>query len=347
MPYCFVYQVDWDKCEVGKVRVARDLLYIFFVLKMYPENYSASRLYLKPRNEWAYYYGSIYDAYQRGRLEKKVCRPEYSVLFSRKDITETLCKGFGIPHVHSMCLVEPGSTCIETIRSCLVQANDGKLIVKGVEGSGGNNVKTVYLSHGREFVEDMGVEYPLADLVLDIPHVVQEFVEQHGSLSQFHPASLNTLRLITLRASSENIIIATAGMKFGVGGMTVDNVSRGGLGVDIDKHTGVIRGDAWDINGTSYPEHPDSNIRFNGFQLPEWKSVIDLCQLTHRNFGYSIILGMDIALTPNGPLLVEINRFPDTIIEERVHGPFFKFREIWEVFRDNDLLINKPSKLLY
>ena len=71
LPYCFS-KVNWKECTKTKTQVAFDFLYIFFRLKYFPDNYSPCRLWEKNRAEWAYYYGSNYDPYQRRQLRKVV-----------------------------------------------------------------------------------------------------------------------------------------------------------------------------------------------------------------------------------------------------------------------------------
>lgn len=65
LPYCYLYLVDWKQCRRSPVLVAMDQLYIFFVLRYFPDNYSNCRLYELPRREWAFYYGSSYHPFQR------------------------------------------------------------------------------------------------------------------------------------------------------------------------------------------------------------------------------------------------------------------------------------------
>ena len=81
LPYCFFKMIDWKECQISKYQVLRDLLYIFFRLKYFPDNYSLCRLWEKERTQWAYYYGSIYDAYQRSQLRCSVGKKKYEELF--------------------------------------------------------------------------------------------------------------------------------------------------------------------------------------------------------------------------------------------------------------------------
>ena len=58
------------------------------------------------------------------------------------------------------------------------------------------------------------------------------------------------------------------------------------------------------------------------------------------------MLGLDIAITPDGPVLIEMNPDPDLIFQEQTAGPLLKDRQILLEFEKYDLLINKYQKNL-
>ena len=97
LPWCYFSLVDWNECTASRLRVVSDFLYIFFVLKTFPDNYSACRFWEKKRDEWARYYGSAYDPYQRARLQREVQRPQYEILFADKDVCSLLLAEAGLP----------------------------------------------------------------------------------------------------------------------------------------------------------------------------------------------------------------------------------------------------------
>jgi glutathione synthase/RimK-type ligase-like ATP-grasp enzyme len=57
-------------------------------------------------------------------------------------------------------------------------------------------------------------------------------------------------------------------------------------------------------------------------------------------FYYYRLLGMDIALSIHGPVLIEINAFPDLVAMEQATGPLLKDERIRTEFRKYDLFIN-------
>src|SRR5690625_268386 len=60
--------------------------------------------------------------------------------------------------------------------------------------------------------------------------IIQERVKQSEHLSVFHPGSLNTLRVFTLRLGSEIVTLPGTYARFGRGGNHVGNMGAGGVG---------------------------------------------------------------------------------------------------------------------
>ena len=78
--------------------------------------------------------------------------------------------------------------------------------------------------------------------------------------------------------------------------------------LDID--TGKIIEDAINKEGKIFSEHPLTKTKIEGFQIPCFdeakQMVVEACKLS-KNIRY---IGWDVAITKNGPILVEGNQFP-------------------------------------
>ena len=55
------------------------------------------------------------------------------------------------------------------------------------------------------------------------------------------------------------------------------------------------------------PRHPDTGVAIEGFQLPHWEAVADLARRAHDVARGMPAVGWDVAITPDGPVLVEGN----------------------------------------
>ena len=138
-------------------------------------------------------------------------------------------------------------------------------------------------------------------------YFVQSYIEQHEDLKALNPSSLNTIRIITTKFN-DNPQIRCAGLRMGKNSNTiVDNASKGGCFVGINTKTGKLKKYGFFENSRAVKEHPESKIKFEGYQLPFWKECISAAKNLHAMTpGYTSV-GWDSAITPYGPVLVEGN----------------------------------------
>ena len=68
-----------------------------------------------------------------------------------------------------------------------------------------------------------------------------------------------------------------------------------------------------------FENHPVTGSPVTGRIVQHWAEIRDLAIAGHRVFADRMLLGWDVALTPDGPVLVEANAYPDTEFLQRVH----------------------------
>jgi hypothetical protein len=346
LPYCYFFIVNWKACPRSRFQVMSDLLYIFFKLKYYPDNYSSCRFWEKDRNEWVYYYGSSYDPYQKRQLSKAVQRLEYQVLFEDKEVCQQLCEAAGLDIPVCYCILDPNDDYKAKIREIFKENTARRIIIKPVRGSAGRGIVIAYVTGDRIMVRSGNEERALENFTLESRAIVQEIIIQQAQIAKISSSSLNTVRVLTLLTRQQDVIILGTSMRFGVAGSYVDNWSAGGVALGVDKETGRLLKFAFDKKGNSHTHHPSSGIKFDGFQVPRWNEIINLAIKTQRLFPYYMLLGMDIAVSDKGPVLIEINAFPDLVFQEQTSGPLLKDNRILEEFARYDLLVNDHQKKL-
>lgn len=88
-----------------------------------------------------------------------------------------------------------------------------------------------------------------------------------------------------------------------------DNLSSGGITCKIDAATGIIasKGCSFDITLPLYDVHPVSGLTLEGFQIPYWGEVRSMCLKAAAKYNDNRCIGWDVAITNNGPLLIEGN----------------------------------------
>lgn len=65
-----------------------------------------------------------------------------------------------------------------------------------------------------------------------------------------------------------------------------------------------------DKTGEYFDAHPDTGCSFIGFRVPCYKEAVDLCRRAARVRPGMRYVGWDVAVTPDGPVLVEGNDLP-------------------------------------
>lgn len=171
--------------------------------------------------------------------------------------------------------------------------------------------------------------------IINNDHIHEEVLVQHVEIDRIHPNCLNTLRVETYIDKHNKTHILSAYMRFGTGNSVVDNATSGGIYVGIDMLNGTLKDTALQevhFGGNDFEEHPDSNFIFKGFKVPFFKEVCELV-LKATDFLPDRFIGWDIAVTNDGPIIIEANEYPDLSVSGTAYGGYLKnplFNEILE-----------------
>lgn len=135
--------------------------------------------------------------------------------------------------------------------------------------------------------------------------IVEELIKQDERMAAFHPSSVNTLRLTTVRFD-DRVEIIHPFMRIGRGGKVVDNGGAGGLLSNIDPVTGKIFV-CMDENAINYEKHPDSGQDIIGFEIPCWNEALSLAKELASVVKGQRYTGWDLAFSDRGWMMVEGN----------------------------------------
>ncbi len=109
-----------------------------------------------------------------------------------------------------------------------------------------------------------------------------------------------------------------------VGRSVVDNLAKGGLAAPIDLMTGEICGPAiqkcHQLGIRRFDRHPDTGQPFRGTPIPMWQQVLSVAIRAHLTFPSIHFVGWDVAILPEGPVLVEGNPIFSTDLTVLPHG---------------------------
>jgi hypothetical protein len=140
-------------------------------------------------------------------------------------------------------------------------------------------------------------------------YLFQERLRPHPTLSEAWGDRLTTIRVFAF-ISERGPEIFRGVCKICANGNIADNYWRDGniLGaIDLERGA-ILRA----VSGTGddqveRPEHPDTGRPIVGLQLPDWQAALDLCLAAASALPAIRTQSWDIALTSEGPVLVEAN----------------------------------------
>jgi hypothetical protein len=120
----------------------------------------------------------------------------------------------------------------------------------------------------------------------------------------------------------------------------VDNISSGGICTHIDVKNGKLGHFAVSYDGEEFERHPDTQFAFSNQGISRWNEIRKFAFKSAEKLPFFTYLGWDIALTSNGPIVIEINRAPAIDIMERTS---FGLREVFGI-DDPDFYWKNPGK---
>lgn len=138
---------------------------------------------------------------------------------------------------------------------------------------------------------------------------IEELIKQHPKMASLSSKSINTVRIVTLVVDNVPHFMYSI-LRMGIGDMSVDNSSSGGLNTCLDENGRIMKACFSDKTAKYYTSHPTTGMNLVGFEVPMYKETIELClkaSMQEPKLGY---IGWDVAITPDGPLIVEANDLP-------------------------------------
>lgn len=137
--------------------------------------------------------------------------------------------------------------------------------------------------------------------------LLESHLEQHPDMAALNESSINTIRIWVVLAEHRWKILGGY-LRVGREGSQVDNITSGGIACPLDAETGKVR-EAFNSAQPGYPlaKHPDSHVALAGFQIPFWQEAMALAGEALAAFPQMRMAGLDMAITPSGPSVIELN----------------------------------------
>jgi len=210
---------------------------------------------------------------------------------------------------------------------CSFLGNKERFVVKPIVGSQGIGVQKIDV---RQDMSRLELYQELRNQYHD-NGLLEAWIHQHPSMSGFFADSVNCIRIITI-LDDRKFYPIVANITFGVDDNQIANASFGGIVVEVDIDSGVVISDGAKFDTDPNPRHPNSGKPFKGFQIPFWKETLIMLEEASRVVPEVGYIGWDVAITQEGPVIIEGNTTPGytyfqipSILPDKV-GTFSKYR---------------------
>ncbi|WP_212526051.1 sugar-transfer associated ATP-grasp domain-containing protein [Actibacterium sp. MT2.3-13A] len=205
----------------------------------------------------------------------------------------------------------PRAATPEALREVVLAHPAGTLFAKTLDGMIGNGAMVIEAADA-ETITCTGTgpktyEQFLSQVLDGQAYLIQKRLDNHASLAPFC-TGLATIRLPNFIRGTE-VYSPVAALKLPSGGNVACAFWRpGNLACGIDPETGTItrvagRDGPVSVELEDHPETPG----LKGLTLPFWDEVREINERAARVFGAIPYQSTDIAVTPNGPVLIELN----------------------------------------
>lgn len=265
-------------------------------------------------------------------LVAAINNPNYYKLSQSKVAEKALLQMFHVPTAEFLGFYHPISgrtgdghplTNETQLIEMMCQSNHQSAAVKLTEGSRGEGFDIIDLVstgghniHSRSLQQDL----PLSDYLRakcdrsgDQGILLESVIKQHNVLARLNATSVNTLR-IWARQTGREVAVKSCLLKIGGAGKLTDYSSTGGLAVPVDVKTGKLGVPLFRPPGEGESmTDGDISSKLENLEIPHWPDALRLAKKCLKVFPDHNLAGMDIAITEQGPLIVEINVEPDPI----------------------------------
>ena len=276
-----------------------------------------------------------FSEFIRGQVADGNRGPE-DIMIKDKFYCSAILRAGGFPVPDTLFLIVNGRVFSFGTAKTVEELADGEYFLKNTLIESGYGVSGFRVSHGEVFLADGG---PGATTISRMTGkgrwIIQERLRSHNAISRVNDTALNTTRIYTL-ITGNRIEYLGGYQAFATGTALTDSWQHGSVYVAIDPLKNRLGN--YGITSQSDPregvllEHPDSLIEFRGYEIPFLTESVELCRNAHTLFEQALIIGWDIAVTDNGPVIIEANENPGINVLQCLEGGIRK--RVMNAFRE-------------
>ena len=249
----------------------------------------------------------------------------YAVLAKDKYVSHLLLERVGVPmpELYAYYHPENGNFGFEKLKMELETKNVQSCVVKpAVDGAHGAGVfvckEMLYSQDDIIMVKSDGKQLSLRDFCetnRTTSWLFERIVVQSDQIGKINRSSVNTVRFMTALYPEGNVKVYATWMKFGRAGSDIDNAGGGG---NVDCAVNTETGECFNVSlFNSFTDvvrcdnHPDSGERIRGLRIDNWDRIKKCLCDYQAQIPQLKVIGWDVALTENGPVVIEINNYWD------------------------------------
>ena len=162
--------------------------------------------------------------------------------------------------------------------------------------------------------------------VLKSEFMIQDYLHQHQVVNTLNPGCLNTIRMDSFTNRDGKSAVYSAFLRMGLNTSHVDNIGSGGAYVGVSLEDGTLRktgfSDFSHGGGRVYLVNPKSDIPFEGYKIPYFREALGMVTRAAELVPRLKIVGWDMAILPDGPMIIEANEHPGLTHSEVAHLGF-------------------------
>ncbi len=178
--------------------------------------------------------------------------------------------------------------------------NKKYVFAKLVDGFGGQGVKRIKVSE----IKDINKLYK--KLIKNRQYLIEDEIIQHDYLNKINKFAVNNIRIVTI-LKDNNVHILERILRINDG--KTDTISSHDIQGRLDDEGNLIS-NMVDDDLNVFLKHPVTNYEFKSIKIPFMKETINLCKKAALLVPNIRFIGFDIAITRNGPEIIEVNPYP-------------------------------------
>lgn len=293
----------------GFLQILLDLVRHKLVANIDPRDYFKSEFYkpaksMEEKSRYISYKGSKFFPYDQNPLK-------YNFIFTNKEIQKKFLEYLGLPVVGILTYVGHKKTISnkDQLFSFLESIKE-RIVIKPISGTHGSGFlslspagKDFYLGEKRYSKNDIWSHITKNEKDYKRGFLIENKVENSDAIRSIYPESLNTYRIVTVKTTGDRWCNMCNYLRIGRDGNNFDNSQ-----IQVIAGADGCSTIAYDhIQNKRITHHPNTQRPLVGIRLDGCQQAVELALKASKMLYFMGALGWDIAITKDGPLIIEVN----------------------------------------